>query len=93
MSVSSAALPEAAPTSATREPVIAIVGNPNCGKSTIFNALTGLKQKVANYPGVTVEKREGSCFSQHGKRLRLLDLPAPTVSMHALRTRPWCGTC
>lgn len=60
---------------ATREPVIAIVGNPNCGKSTIFNALTGLKQKVANYPGVTVEKREGSFFSQHGKRIRLLDLP------------------
>jgi len=58
-----------------REPVLAIVGNPNCGKSTIFNALTGLKQKVANYPGVTVEKREGACFSQHGKRLRLLDLP------------------
>ncbi len=60
---------------ATRETVIAIVGNPNCGKSTIFNALTGLKQKVANYPGVTVEKREGSCMSQHGKRIRLLDLP------------------
>jgi ferrous iron transport protein B len=60
---------------AAREAVIAIVGNPNCGKSTIFNALTGLKQKVANYPGVTVEKREGSCMSQHGKRIRLLDLP------------------
>ena len=59
----------------TRELVFAIVGNPNCGKSTIFNALTGLKQKVANYPGVTVEKREGSCMSQHGRRLRLLDLP------------------
>ena len=59
----------------TREMVFAIVGNPNCGKSTIFNALTGLKQKVANYPGVTVEKREGSCTSQHGRRLRLLDLP------------------
>ena len=58
-----------------RESVLAIVGNPNCGKSTIFNALTGLKQKVANYPGVTVEKREGSCMSQHGKRIRLLDLP------------------
>ena len=52
-----------------------MVGNPNCGKSTIFNTLTGLKQKVANYPGVTVEKREGTCLSQHGKRLRLLDLP------------------
>lgn len=60
---------------ASKELVIAIVGNPNCGKSTIFNALTGLKQKVANYPGVTVEKKEGYCFSQHGKRMRLLDLP------------------
>jgi ferrous iron transport protein B len=60
---------------AAGETVFAIVGNPNCGKSTIFNALTGLKQKVANYPGVTVEKKEGFCFSQHGKRFRLLDLP------------------
>ena len=67
---------DAPPKSQTaREPVLALVGNPNCGKSTIFNALTGLKQKVANYPGVTVERREGVCFSQHGKRLRLLDLP------------------
>lgn len=66
---------ESASQKATRDPVIAIVGNPNCGKSTIFNALTGLKQKIANYPGVTVEKREGSCMSQHGKRMRLLDLP------------------
>ena len=57
------------------ETIFAIVGNPNCGKSTIFNALTGLKQKVANYPGVTVEKKEGYTYSQHGKRFRLLDLP------------------
>src|SRR6478752_10060529 len=81
-------MPAAAPASephaekTTRDPVLAIVGNPNCGKSTIFNALTGLKQKVANYPGVTVEKREGSCFSQHGKRLRLIDLPG-TYSLNA----------
>ena len=68
-------LPNAPVERATRDTLIAIVGNPNSGKSTIFNALTGLKQKVANYPGVTVEKREGSCTSQHGKRLRLLDLP------------------
>ena len=65
-----------------REPILAIVGNPNCGKSTIFNSLTGLKQKVANYPGVTVEKREGSCFSQHGKRILLIDLPG-TYSLNA----------
>jgi ferrous iron transport protein B len=76
MPASAEALPhDRSPAPATRELVYAIVGNPNCGKSTIFNALTGLKQKVANYPGVTVEKREGTCFSQHGKRLRLLDLP------------------
>ncbi|MCE9520382.1 MAG: ferrous iron transport protein B [Verrucomicrobia bacterium] len=65
-----------------REPVFALVGNPNSGKSTIFNALTGLKQKVANYPGVTVEKREGTCFNQHGKRIRLIDLPG-TYSLNA----------
>ena len=53
----------------------ALVGNPNCGKTTIFNALTGLRQKVANYPGVTVEKKVGECFSQHGKPMRLIDLP------------------
>ena len=57
------------------EPLFALVGNPNCGKTTIFNALTGLRQKVANYPGVTVEKKIGECFSQHGKKLRLIDLP------------------
>jgi ferrous iron transport protein B len=69
------ALPEQPAGVATRETLFAIVGNPNCGKSTIFNALTGLKQKVANYPGVTVEKREGSCMSLHGKRMKLIDLP------------------
>jgi ferrous iron transport protein B len=58
-----------------RAPVFAIVGNPNSGKTTLFNALTGLRQKVANYPGVTVEKKVGECFSQHGKLLRLIDLP------------------
>jgi len=67
--------PEPNSKTGSKELVYAMVGNPNCGKSTIFNALTGLKQKIANYPGVTVEKREGHCFSQHGKRMRLLDLP------------------
>ena len=75
-------LPEQSAGTAAREVQFAIVGNPNCGKSTIFNALTGLKQKVANYPGVTVEKREGSCMSLHGKRLRLIDLPG-TYSLNA----------
>ncbi len=57
------------------EPVFAFVGNPNCGKSTLFNALTGLRQKVGNYPGVTVEKKVGECFSQHGRRMQIIDLP------------------
>ncbi|RME70399.1 MAG: ferrous iron transport protein B [Verrucomicrobia bacterium] len=55
--------------------VFALVGNPNCGKTTLFNALTGLRQKVGNYPGVTVEKKVGECFSQHGRRLQIIDLP------------------
>lgn len=55
--------------------IYALVGNPNCGKTTLFNALTGLKQRVGNYPGVTVERKEGECFSQHGVRLKVIDLP------------------
>ena len=55
--------------------VYALVGNPNCGKSTLFNALTGLRQRVGNYPGVTVEKKVGECFSQHGRRMVVIDLP------------------
>ncbi|HVS53056.1 MAG TPA: ferrous iron transport protein B [Opitutaceae bacterium] len=65
-----------APVSAsTRSPVYALVGNPNCGKSTLFNALTGLKQKVGNYPGVTVEKKVGTAYSQHGQPITVIDLP------------------
>ena len=63
------------PAHGDRTPVYALVGNPNCGKSTLFNALTGLKQKVGNYPGVTVEKRIGETYSQHGKPIKLIDLP------------------
>ena len=58
-----------------RNPVYALVGNPNCGKSTLFNALTGLKQKVGNYPGVTVERKIGTAYSQHGQPLTVIDLP------------------
>ncbi len=60
---------------AGRPPVFALVGNPNCGKSTLFNALTGLKQKVGNYPGVTVEKKTGTAYSQHGHPMTVIDLP------------------
>jgi ferrous iron transport protein B len=54
---------------------IAVAGNPNCGKTTLFNALTGLRQRVGNYPGVTVEKKEGTFLGSHGEALDLLDLP------------------
>ncbi len=52
-----------------------MVGNPNCGKTTLFNALTGLRQKVGNYPGVTVEKKIGEAYSQHGRAMKIIDLP------------------
>ena len=58
-----------------RRRLIAIVGSPNCGKSTLFNKLTGLRQKVANYPGVTVEKKAGLCTLPDGCVVELLDLP------------------
>ncbi|MBM3856638.1 MAG: ferrous iron transport protein B [Verrucomicrobia bacterium] len=62
----------------------AVVGNPNCGKTTLFNALTGLRQKVGNYPGVTVEKKSGHFIGQHGEKIELLDLPGSySLSAHA----------
>lgn len=54
---------------------IALVGNPNCGKTSLFNQLTGARQKVANYAGVTVERKEGFVTLASGRRLRILDLP------------------
>jgi ferrous iron transport protein B len=54
---------------------IALVGVPNCGKTALFNRLTGSRQKVANYPGVTVERREGERPAADGRTLRVLDLP------------------
>ncbi|HYP51738.1 MAG TPA: ferrous iron transporter B, partial [Pyrinomonadaceae bacterium] len=59
---------------AQTELIIALAGNPNAGKTTLFNALTGLRQKVANYPGVTVERKEGS-WKVGEENARLIDLP------------------
>ncbi len=62
-------------------PLVALVGNPNCGKTALFNRLTGSHQKVANYAGVTVERKEGRLSSAAGRVLRLLDLPG-AYSLH-----------
>jgi len=54
---------------------LALVGTPNSGKTSLFNALTGSRQKVANYPGVTVERKEGSFVTPSGRQVSLVDLP------------------
>lgn len=58
-----------------RELKVALIGNPNTGKSSIFNALTGLRQKVGNYPGITVEKKTGICQLSEDLSAKLIDLP------------------
>ena len=58
----------------TKEITIALAGNPNAGKTTVFNNLTGTQQHVGNWPGVTVEKKEGS-YNYHGYKVRVVDLP------------------
>jgi ferrous iron transport protein B len=61
--------------------LVALVGHPNCGKTALFNLLTGSRQKVANYAGVTVERKEGRLRTRNGKTLRVLDLPG-AYSLH-----------
>src|SRR5688572_28337824 len=61
---------------------VALVGNPNCGKTALFNLLTGSRQKVANYAGVTVERKEGRFHAPSGRSYALLDLPG-AYSLHA----------
>lgn len=61
---------------------VALIGNPNTGKTSVFNALTGLNQKVGNYPGITVDKKQGICKLQRGVKAHILDLPG-TYSLNA----------
>ncbi len=56
-------------------PLVALVGNPNAGKSALFNALTGARQKIANYPGVTVERKSGRAAFADGRPIEMIDLP------------------
>src|SRR5687768_10345561 len=75
-SPSTPTLPNAAAASTpARTLTVALAGNPNSGKTTVFNALTGLRQKVANYPGVTVEKKTGRCKLPDGAWVDVIDLP------------------
>jgi ferrous iron transport protein B len=54
---------------------VALIGNPNCGKSSLFNHLTGLRQKIGNFPGVTVDKKVGFCKIGGGQDIEIIDLP------------------
>ncbi|MCA1761139.1 MAG: 50S ribosome-binding GTPase, partial [Bacteroidales bacterium] len=61
---------------------VALIGNPNTGKTSVFNQLTGLNQKVGNYPGITVEKKEGVCKLSDSVKARITDLPG-TYSLNS----------
>lgn len=73
--MSSCCTPETTPDLIAADMTVALAGNPNSGKTTIFNALTGLRQKVANYPGITVEKKTGRCRLADGRWVNIVDLP------------------
>jgi ferrous iron transport protein B len=74
------------------EPLVALLGNPNCGKTALFNLLTGSRQKVANYSGVTVERKEGRLTLDSGKNIRVLDLPgAYSLYPRSLDERVTCN--
>ena len=60
---------------------VLLAGNPNCGKTSIFNALTGTRQHVGNYPGVTVESKSGR-FSIGEREIELIDLPGLNIDIH-----------
>ena len=75
MNAAAASAAASADTDPSTDLRVALVGLPNCGKTALFNRLTGGRQKVANYPGVTVERKEGAFTGASGRRYRLLDLP------------------
>ena len=76
----------------SNEPLVALLGNPNCGKTALFNLLTGSRQKVANYSGVTVERKEGRLGLDSGKNIRILDLPgAYSLYPRSLDERVTCN--
>ena len=67
------------------QPLVALAGNPNAGKSALFNALTGARQKIANYPGVTVERKSGRLFLSDGRPVEIVDLPGSySLKPHSL---------
>ena len=70
------------PTPLPHSPLVALVGNPNCGKTALFNRLTGARQKVANFAGVTVERKIGRYIGSSGRIWQILDLPG-TYSINA----------
>ena len=82
MSTQAVAVPSLVDALAVAPLRIALLGNPNCGKTALFNLLTGARQKVANYAGVTVERKEGVLHSALGRSVRVLDLPG-AYSLHA----------
>lgn len=67
---------------------IALLGNPNSGKTSLFNALTGLNQKVGNFPGVTIEKKTGNCLLSNGVKATIIDLPG-SYSLYPRRADEW----
>jgi len=73
--------------------MVALVGNPNCGKTALFNVLTGSRQKVANYAGVTVERKEGRSRRRPAARCGCSTCPAPTACTRARRTNASPPTC
>jgi ferrous iron transport protein B len=70
---------------------IALVGNPNSGKTSLFNALTGLNQKVGNFPGVTVDKKTGICEITSSLTATIIDLPG-SYSLYPRREDEWDKT-